>query len=109
MVELCTLEDVKAAQPVIDYDDDDDMLEILIGAASEAVIDYLDTRAEALLDLDSGGDLVSGATVPAAVRVAAILTTRHLYEGQDDEQAVRGGLPHRAEMLLYRLADPTCT
>lgn len=106
MPDLCTLEEVKRAQPVIDHDDDDDLLADLIEAGSAAVIDYLDERADVVLDLDSGGDLPSGAIVPPAIRVATILTVRHLYEGEEAMQGRPGGLPPRAEMLLYRYADP---
>lgn len=106
MVALCTLDQVKRAQPVISHDDDDAMLLTLINAASAAVIDYLDTRASAVLPLTNDGEIESGATIPPAVTVATVLTTRHLYEGPDEMQGRPGGIPYRAEMLLYRLADP---
>lgn len=106
MVALCTIEEVKRAQPVIGHDDDDDLLLLLIDAASEAVIAYLDTRAAEVIGLNSGGDLESGAVIPGAVKVATVLTVRHLYEGAEEMQARPGGIPFRAEMLLYRLADP---
>lgn len=106
MPDLCTLEDVKRAQPVIDHDDDDEILRLLVSAASEAVIAYLDKRAKHVLSLTDSGDLESGAIVPPAVQVAAILTARHLYQGEGELQGRPGGLPYRAEMLLYRLADP---
>ena len=106
MVALTTLAEVKRAQPVISHDDDDELLAQLIEAASDAVIDYLDGRAQSILGLDDDGALPDGATIPAAVSVATILTVRHLYEGPDEMQARPGGMPYRAEMLLYRLADP---
>lgn len=107
MPDLCTLAEVKAAQPVIDHDDDDTILGLVVTAASEAVIAYLDARAALVIGLTAGGDLQSGAEVPKAVTVATILTARHLYEGKDELQARPGGIPYRAEMLLYRLADPS--
>lgn len=106
MPDLCTLEDVKRAQPVIDHSDDDEILRLLISAASEAVIGYLDKRADHVLSLTDSGDLESGAPVPPAVVVATIFTARHMYEGEGELQARPGGLPYRAEMLLYRLTDP---
>ena len=106
MVALCTLEEVKRAQPIIDHNDDDALLKQLIEAASEAVIAYLDTRAAEVIGLDKSGGLKPDATIPKAVVVATILTTRHLYEGNDEMQGRPGGIPYRAEMLLYRLADP---
>lgn len=106
MVALCTLEEVKRAQPIIDHNDDDALLEQLIEAASEAVIAYLDTRAAEVIGLDESGSLNPDATIPQSVVVATILTTRHLYEGKEEMQGRPGGIPYRAEMLLYRLADP---
>lgn len=106
MPALCTIGQVKRAQPVIGHDDDDDLLLMLIDAASEAVIGYLDTRAAEVIGLTTDGELESDAEIPAAVKVATVLTVRHLYEGPNDMQARPGGIPHRAEMLLYRLADP---
>lgn len=106
MVTLCTVAQVKQAQPVISHSDDDELLALLISAASEAVIAYLDTRAQEVLSLNDAGEIESGATVPAAVTVATVLTARHMYEGPDEMQGRPGGLPPRAEMLLYRLSDP---
>lgn len=106
MVSLCTVAQVKAAQPVIDHDDDDALLAQLIEAASDAVIGYLDKRASTVLGLDESGDAT--VPIPPAVGVATVLTARHLYEGADEMQARPGGIPYRAEMLLYRLADPPC-
>ncbi len=79
---------------------------MLIDAASEAVIEYLDRRAPVVLHLTNDGEIESDATVPPAVAVATVLTVRHLYEGPDEMQGRPGGIPYRAEMLLYRLADP---
>lgn len=104
MPDLCTVLEVKRAHPVIEHNDDDGLLAQLVSAASEAVIHYLDKRAATVIGLQVGGAL-SG-EVPNAVRVATIITARHLYEGEKEVQGRAGGLPYHAEMLLYRLADP---
>lgn len=91
MVALCTLAEVKAVHPVIDYNDDDDILGELIEAASAAVINYLGDRADDVLDLDSNGELASGAEVPRAVGIATVFMARHLYEGEDVEKGGPGG------------------
>lgn len=106
MPDLCSVQEVKRAQPVIDHSDDDGLLAQLVTAASEAVIHYLDKRAVAVLGLTEEGELSPDVPVPNSVRVATIMTARHLYEGEKEVQGRPGGLPYHAEMLLYRLADP---
>ncbi|KRS17528.1 head-tail connector protein [Roseovarius indicus] len=105
MVALVQLEETKLALRVW-HDDDDIDLSGIIEAASEAVIDYLDTRAESYLTFDSGGDIASESSVPEKIKRATMIVCQHLYEPDDDAKMGPGGLPHRAEMLLYRLADP---
>jgi hypothetical protein len=108
MVALVTLEQVKEALHV-DTDDDDGPLGLYIEAASAAVINYLKGQAEALLDLDSSGEIPSGVEVPAPIAVATIALVGHYYREPDgDEQKAfeRGYLPAPVTALLYPLRDP---
>lgn len=102
---LTTIPAAKRAMRVT-HSDDDAYICLLIKAASEAVVAYLDTRADAILEFDSGGDLAPGAVVPAAVEVATQITVRVMYESKDDATARPGAIPYQAETLLYRLTDP---
>jgi len=105
MVDLVTLMETKAALRIYHDDDDDDLVQI-IGAASEEVIAYLDARAADVIGLDADGGLVSGAVVPERVKRATMIICQEFYEGDGDIKTRPGGIPLRAEMLLYRLADP---
>lgn len=108
MVALVTLARVKEALRV-DASDDDDLLDAYIAAASAAVISYLKGQAEVLLDLDSGGDLPSGAEVPPAIEMATILLVGHFYrepDGDTEKAFEQGYLPRPVTALLYPLRDP---
>lgn len=105
MPDLATLTETKNALRIY-HNDDDSLLQRLISAASEEVIAYLDVRAAAVLSLDSGGELTSDSVIPDRVKVAVTIVVQHLFEGADELKLRPGGLPYRAEMLLYRLADP---
>jgi hypothetical protein len=106
---LATLDATKTALRVL-HDDDDAELLRLIEAASAAVIDYLgETRATELFEYDPiRQELLSGGLVPSQVERATIIVVQELYEAADEHGEKRrpGGLPYRAEMLLYRLTDP---
>ncbi|APZ53134.1 head-tail connector protein [Salipiger abyssi] len=107
MPELCTLEEAKRALRIAPEDDShDDELRDLIPDASGAVIDYLSGRAAVVLLLDENGDLTVDSVVPKPVKRAALIVLEHLFEADDELKRAPGGLPYRAEMLLYRYADP---
>lgn len=73
MVALVSVDRVKSALR-IDHDDDDEILtDTYIPAASDRIIRHLKGRAEALLNLDSGGDLASGSEVPPEIEMATIM------------------------------------
>lgn len=108
MVALVTIQQVKQVLR-IDTDDDDAMLGLLIGAASRRVIQHLKGQAAAILDLDSGGDLESGASVPDDVSLATIMLVGYLYRNpdQDPERDFElGKLPLPVKAILYMLRDP---
>lgn len=106
MVALVTLEETKSRLR-IDHNDDDTTLEGYIEAASGSVINYLKGQAEVLLDLDSGGDLPSGAEVPAVIQTAVILLVGYWYDPiEPNKDFERGYLPMPVTAILYPLRDP---
>lgn len=108
MTSLVSLDIVKKALRVT-TDDDDELLATYILAASAAVISYLKGRAEEVLDLDSGGDLVSGSEVPSNIEMATIYMVGHFYREPDsdtDKAFEQGYLPRPVTALLYPFRDP---
>lgn len=108
MVALVSLDRVKQALR-IDADDDDALLDAYIAAASAAVINYLKGQADALLDLDSGGEMPSGAEVPEPLALATIVLVGHFYrepDGDTEKAFEQGYLPRPVTALLYPLRDP---
>lgn len=105
---LVSLDMVKARLH-IDSDDDDAALLGYIEASSAAVINYLKGRAEELLELDSGGALVPGSTVPPVIATATIMLVGYLYRNPDqdpDKDFEMGYLPRPVMALLYPMRDP---
>lgn len=108
MYTLVTLEQVKAALHVL-HTDDDSTLELFITAASNAVVNYLDTQAEAVLGLPGDSPPLP---VPGEVTAAVILLTGQLYRdpdgnsGNPDRAFEDGYLPRPVVSLLYPLRDP---
>lgn len=108
MVALVTIQQVKEVLR-IDEDDDDAMLTLMIGAASRRIIQHLKGRAEVVLDLDSGGDPVSGG-VPDDVALATIMLVGYFFKNQDQDPEgdfQLGKLPLPVKAVLYALRDPT--
>lgn len=85
-------------------------VQLQIEAASEAVLNYLKSGADAFLD--SNGDVVldsSGApVVPYAVKAATLVMLGHLYRERDQtwEGQEHGYPPRPVVSLLYQLRDP---
>lgn len=108
MVALVTIQQVKDVLR-IDEGDDDAMLQLMIGAASRRVMQHLKGQAEIVLDLDSGGDPVSGG-VPDDVALATIMLVGYFFKNQDQDPEgdfQLGKLPLPVKSILYMLRDPT--
>lgn len=101
-----------------DTTDDDDSLDLMIEAASAAVIDYLGEYADTFTD--SAGDVPVDSNdvpigVPVRVQQATLLTVAYMYRERDgsmeyavDAQFGYGyALPKGATALLYSLRKPT--
>jgi uncharacterized phage protein (possible DNA packaging) len=103
---FATLEETKQALRIY-HDDDDSTLNLLIGAATGAVANYLKSAADPYLD--SGGSVPSGVDVPPVIKTATIMLVGYLYKNPDqdpDKDFERGYLPAPVTTLLYPLRDP---
>jgi len=109
----------------MDHDLDDPLIEAYIGAASEAVKNYLKSASPYEVERDSNDDPVfdsSGDPVYAvdssgdkivrySVVAATLLMVGFLYKDRDenpDSAFERGFLPKPVTALLYSLRDPAC-
>jgi len=109
----------------MDHDEDDNLIEVYVQAASGAVKNYLksaspyeverDSNDDPILDssgdpvyvVDSAGDKLVSYPVQAAV----LLMVGFLYKDRDenpDSAFDRGYLPRPVTALLYPLRDPAC-
>lgn len=95
-VRLVDLERVKFLLSVI-HAHDDAKLDLLILAASQAVLDYLGTTLEAL----TGSDSSDPDQVPEVEQIATAMLVGKLYDGYDARDMVRGRLPPDVEGLLH--------
>lgn len=106
MVALVTLEKTKQGLRV-DSSDDDDMLEMLIEVASDAVIAYLKGQAAEVIELDRLTDSpADDEAVPMYVQYATILQVDFYYGGDRPKADEPGSLCEAAERLLYSKRDP---
>lgn len=105
MVMLVTLAEVKAMARV-DFIDDDAIINELILAASDAVLDYLKPRGYA--GFYDGTALT--AEVPKAVKTATAYLAREFFYDSETEKnksfEAYGGLPRPVVAMLYRKRDP---
>lgn len=94
----------------IEANDWDVLLEsVYIPAASRAVINYLKSAADALLDLDSNGNPPAGFAVPEEIQMATIALVGYWFRNPDsdpDKEFEQGYLPRPVTALLYPLRTP---
>lgn len=108
---LVSLARVKTALRVT-TDDDDEILEVYIAAASRAVHAYLGDQAGELLSIDSPPDSPPNdlEDVDERIQAAVIMLTGHFYRAPDqnpDGAFEQGYLPKPVTALLYSMRDPT--
>lgn len=116
MVALVTLEQAKAHLQM-DHDLDDTTIQLMLEAASEAVINHLKSGADVFLD--SSGEVLQTTDsppepdVPKVVQQATLLLLGDFYKNRepaaDDPVPAQFGfgfLPRAVTALLYSLRDP---
>lgn len=109
----------------MDHDQDDVLIEAYIGAASEAVKNYLKSASPYEVERDSNDDPIVDSSgdpiyvvdssgdkqVKYAVQAATLLQLGFLYKDRDensDGAYSMGYLPKPVTALLYSLRDPAC-
>lgn len=112
MIELVTLDQVKARLKV-DGNVDDLNLQGLIYGASRMVLNYLNLTESAYLNsdftMDLNSDTLAYDEVPEEVQVATILLIGYLYrnpDGAESEGWEHGYLPVPVVSILYPLRTP---
>lgn len=109
---LVTLEQAKSHLRV-DFDDEDDYIELLVQSASGAVVNYLEEYAYSTF-LDSSGEPMYDSSgraefVPYEVTAAVLILVGYLYRMRDNNEGGefdRGYLPMPVTALLYPLRKP---
>lgn len=109
----------------MDHDQDDILIEAYIGAASEAVKNYLKSASPYEVERDSNDDPILDSSgdpmyvvdssgdkqVKYAVQAATLLQIGFLYKDRDenaDGAYAMGYLPKPVTALLFPLRDPAC-
>lgn len=109
----------------MDHDEDDVLIEAYIGAASEAVKNYLKSASPYEVERDSNDDPILDSSgdpiyvvdssgdkqVKYAVQAATLLQIGFFYRDRDENREgayEMGYLPKPVTALLYSLRDPAC-
>lgn len=106
---LVSLQKVKWGLKIESSDWDQLLGGVYIPAASRAVINYLKSAADDLLDLDSGGNIPAGFSVPEEIQMATIALVGYWFRSPDsdpDKEFEQGYLPRPVTALLYPLRNP---
>ena len=99
MVALVTLERAKS-QVIVDFDDDDLLLQDICDLATDAVINYIGQPDHTWTD----------ATVPGTIKAAILLMVSDMYSNRGDDMKEHGQadgyLPKPVTSLLHRYRSP---
>lgn len=107
----------------MDHDQDDNLIEVYVQAASGAVKNYLKSASPYEVERDSNDDIIVDSSgdpiyvvdsngdkeVSYPVQAATLLMVGFLYKDRDenpDDAFARGYLPKPVTALLYPLRDP---
>ena len=113
--DLVTVDEVNAAlrlfdgtgdSPDVPPDDLEVWIELLITAASRAILAYLKSGAE---DFSDTGGLPIPEEVPENVKAATIMLVGYIYREPDGDEAKafsQGNLPWPVTALVYQRRDP---
>jgi hypothetical protein len=109
--DLVTLDEVRAGLRIEDTggdspDEEPVWLELLITAASRAILAYLKSGTETFVDT---GGLPIPDEVPAQVKAATIMLVGYIYREPDGDEAkafAHGTLPFPVTAMIYQMRDP---
>lgn len=90
------------------HNDQDADVDFIILAASRRVVIYLDVAADALLDLDSSGELPSGPAIPPEIEAATLYLAGIMWRNRDGgpDDFDDGELPSPVRAFLKPLRIP---
>jgi len=107
MIAFVTLEEVKAHLRVDDSEADDD-LQQKIYSASAAILDYVQSSRDVLVDDD--GEVITGTNELDRVKMATLLLVGvwdRVRNGEEETVYHQGYLPFTVTTIIYSLRKPT--